>query len=63
MLEKQRCVCAWIGDGEGCRQPTIYGKAYCETHHNRIYISVFPEMADYMLEKQLQNEKCLIKII
>ena len=46
-------VCKWIGDGEGCRHPTIYGKSYCEVHHNRMYTSLLPQMADYIIDKNL----------
>lgn len=46
-------VCAWIGDKEGCRHPTVYGKSYCETHYDRMYITLFSEMADYIIEKEL----------
>lgn len=49
-------VCKWIGEGEGCRHPTIYGKSYCEQHHDRVYLVVLPEMADYILNKELKDE-------
>jgi hypothetical protein len=55
MEEKQIQICKWIGEGEGCRHPTIFGKAYCERHHDRMYISFLPEMADYVLEKELRS--------
>lgn len=49
-------VCAWIGeDKDGCRHPTIHGKAYCETHYARMYIVLLPEMADYIIEKELTS--------
>lgn len=50
-------MCAWIGDKEGCRHPTIYGKSYCETHHDRMYLTLFSEMADYIIEKELTLNK------
>jgi len=53
--EKQSHVCAWKGDGEGCRHPTMYGKSYCETHHDRIYLKLLPEMANYIIEKELRS--------
>ena len=49
-------VCKWIGEGEGCRHPTIYGKSYCEKHHDRVYLVVLPEMADYIINKELKDE-------
>jgi len=54
--EKQTVVCQWIGDGEHCRQPTMLGKSYCEDHHSRIYLTILPEMADYIINKELKNE-------
>jgi hypothetical protein len=55
MLEKKIQVCVWVGEGEGCRHPSIYGKAYCERHHNRMYTSFFTEMADYIIEQELNS--------
>jgi len=52
-------VCTWIGDEEGCRHPTIYGKSYCETHHSRMYITLFAEMADYIIEQELTHNKAV----
>jgi hypothetical protein len=52
-------VCKWVGDGEGCRHPTIYGKAYCEQHHERMYDTYLPEMADYVLNKELNANRTL----
>lgn len=49
-------VCRWIGEGEGCRHPTIYGKSYCEKHHERVYLITTNEIADYILEKELKHE-------
>jgi hypothetical protein len=46
-------VCRWIGDGEGCRQPSMRGLAYCEQHHDRMYDTYLLEMADYVLAKEL----------
>lgn len=50
-------VCAWVGDGEGCRQPTVYSKSYCEEHHDRVFLKLLPEMADYIIEKELSSVK------
>jgi hypothetical protein len=46
-----------MGIGEGCRCPTIYGKAYCETHYKRMYDSYLPEMADYVLNKEINENR------
>lgn len=54
-------VCKWVGDGEGCRCPTIYSKAYCEQHYERMYESYLPEMADYVLNKELNANGTLAK--
>lgn len=54
--EEVNIMCRWIGDGEGCRHPAMYGKSYCETHHDRVYLVMFPEMADYILNKELKDE-------
>lgn len=56
MSVKGSAVCQWIGDGEGCRHPTVPGKSYCEDHYNRIYLVMFPEMAEYIIEKELEDE-------
>ena len=50
-------VCTWIGEGERCRCPTLYSKAYCETHYDRMYITMLPEMANYIIDKTLDNDK------
>jgi hypothetical protein len=58
MNEKEEInkVCRWIGDGEGCREPSIYRKSYCERHFNRVYLEIPPEMADYIIDKELKDE-------
>ena len=56
-MSEGRHVCAWIGAGEGCRRPTIFGKAYCEEHHDRVYITLLPEMADYIIAEELNSKK------
>jgi hypothetical protein len=55
MESEKKTICVWIGDGEGCRQPTIYGKSYCEKHHDRIYLTLLPEMANYILDKEVNS--------
>lgn len=56
MKNKPIQICQWVGDGEGCHHPAIYRKSYCERHYKRMYISFLPEMADYILEKELNNK-------
>lgn len=31
-------VCQWIGQGEGCDQPSLIDASYCGHHYPRIYI-------------------------
>lgn len=54
-IEQKPQICQWIGDGEKCHHPTIYGKYYCEKHHDRMYLTLFPEMATYIIEKELKS--------
>lgn len=54
--DRIRLVCAWIGDGEGCTHSPITGKSYCKKHHLRIYDIFLPEMADYIIEKELKSD-------
>lgn len=49
-------VCSWIGNKEYCRHPTIFGKAYCEKHYDRMYLTMLPEMATYIIEKELKDD-------
>lgn len=30
-------TCTWIGEGEGCSQPTVAGRNYCEHHLWLVY--------------------------
>ena len=47
--------CLWIGDGEGCNHNNIIGRSYCEKHYERIYISLLPEMAQYLVDKEVKS--------
>lgn len=47
-------VCTWIGEGEGCRHTTIYSKSYCENHYGRVYLTMFSEMANYILDQETE---------
>lgn len=53
--EKKNNICVWIGDGEHCRHPTMFGKSYCEVHHDRMYTTMPSEMANYIIEKELKE--------
>jgi hypothetical protein len=53
--EEKQQICLWIGEGERCRHPTVYGKSYCEEHYDRIYDVYLPEMANYIIEQELKN--------
>ena len=55
-IMESKSVCVWVGDGEGCRHPTMYGKSYCEQHQDRMYITLLPEMAEYIIEKELNSK-------
>lgn len=46
-------VCQWIGDNDVCRQSTIFGKSYCETHYAKSYITVPTSVADDIIDKEL----------
>jgi hypothetical protein len=35
----------------------MYGKYYCEVHYDRVYLTMPPEMADYIIEKELKDEQ------
>jgi hypothetical protein len=37
----------------------MLGKSYCEHHYNRIYDSYLPEMADYIINKELNENRTL----
>jgi len=60
-MTKKLRVCVWHGSGEGCRHPTIYGKSYCEKHYERIYESYYTEIADYIIDKELNENSTFDK--
>jgi hypothetical protein len=37
-----------------CKSSTIRGKSYCAKHHDRVYLTLLPEMATYIIEKELK---------
>jgi len=56
-------VCLWIGRGEGCRHPAMWRKSYCEDHYSRIYLTIPPEMAEYIVDNEIDKNVSLnIKI-
>lgn len=54
-------VCQWIGDDDCCRQSTLFGKSYCEIHYQRAYLIVPTEMAEYIIDKELQSDIDFLK--
>ena len=57
-------MCKWVGEGECCQHHSIPGKSYCEKHYDRMYLTLFPEMADYIIEKELKSsQKRLIDLL
>ena len=48
-------VCKWIGNGEGCRHPTIYRKSYCEKHYRKVYMILPAKKANLMIEKETES--------
>jgi len=53
--QQEKHLCEWIGDGECCQRTAIYNKSYCTVHYQRIYMILLPEMANYILEKELDG--------
>ena len=49
-------ICCWIGEGECCSNTAVYRKSYCEQHYNRMYLVFLPEMADYIIDKELSSD-------
>ncbi len=47
--------CKWIEVDHICKNSAINGKPYCLAHCSRAYISVPPEMADYIIEQELKS--------
>jgi hypothetical protein len=47
--------CEWIGDDEGCTNSVKPGKSYCEKHYDRIYLKLLPEMANYIVDKEVNE--------
>lgn len=54
MIEIKKQTCTWIGDGECCQHIAIIGKAYCEKHYERVYTTFLPEMAQYIIDKEIE---------
>lgn len=48
--------CEWIGNDEFCQKDALLGKSYCEKHYERVYLVLFPEMANHIIEKELKSE-------
>jgi hypothetical protein len=48
--------CKWVGAGEKCKNHTLPDKSYCDKHYERVYTVMLPEMANYIIEKELKND-------
>lgn len=48
-------TCCWISDEEGCNKPALRGKSYCQSHYDRVYLKVYPETADYIVDKEVNE--------
>lgn len=48
-------LCTWIGEGEKCTHYAMIGSSYCEKHHDRVYLKLLPEMADYIIDKEVKS--------
>lgn len=57
MKENNNETCKWIGEGEGCTEPAVRKKSYCEKHCDRVYLRILPEMAEYIIEKELKESE------
>lgn len=49
-------TCQWIEGDAFCKCPAIPSKSYCITHHKQVYLTLPAEMADYIIEKELQQD-------
>ncbi len=55
MQKKEIHTCEWVGDNEGCSNLVVHGKSYCQKHQDRIYLKVLPEMADFIIDKEVND--------
>jgi hypothetical protein len=44
-----------MGDDEGCTNSVKPGKSYCEKHYDRVYLKLLPEMANYIVDKEVNE--------
>ncbi len=47
--------CQWIEDRCQCEKKPLFGKSYCQAHYNRVYMDITPEMAEYLVEKEVST--------
>lgn len=52
--------CLWIGDGERCDSDALIDKNYCKIHYDRVYTTMYPEMAEYIIERQHTSVDSLV---
>lgn len=49
--------CTWIEHNTHCDKKCLPNKSYCEAHYRRAVTVYTPEMADYVIEKELKYTK------
>lgn len=45
--------CQWSGNLYSCCTEPVFKKSYCKSHYFRVYVELTPEMADYILNKEI----------
>ena len=55
-IMEENKICKWIGDGEMCKNHSLYRKSYCERHYILVYDVYLTEMADYVLDKEVDAD-------
>lgn len=53
---KYNSTCSWIDADIGtCNHVSIPGKSYCKAHYDRMYLTMPPEMAQYIIDKEVKS--------
>lgn len=53
--------CQWVGNECSCCFEPVYKKSYCEKHYDRVYLELTTEMADYLIDKEINDGNDCIK--